>query len=179
MADAPVEAPVEQEETEGASPQKKKGLVLPLLLALVAAGAGGVVGTIVLGPAVAPWLAARAAESGKRSGGGGHGGGHGGEAQSMHQLENLVVNPAGSQGTRYLLISVAVEPEDPGMIEDLGAMDVPLRHEVLSILGAKTVEELADIEKRDALVEELKSGLARVVGDGVISRIYLPQYVIQ
>ncbi len=162
------------------TPGKKKGLVLPLLLALTAAAVGGAVGTVLLGPSLGPWLAARGSQDQGSSGGGGHGGGHGGGGgQRLHSLENLVVNPAGSQGTRYLLVSVAVEPKEPGMIEDLATLDVPLRHELLAILGAKTVEELSDIERREELVEELEEGLAHVVGEGVISRIYLPQYVIQ
>lgn len=169
----------QEEGGEDAAP-RKKGIVLPLLMALVASGAGGALGMTLLGPAVGPWLAARASQPKAEKGHGGHGGGHGGGGtQRLHNLENLVVNPSGSKGTRYLLVSVAVEPYDPGMVEELAALDVPLRHELLAILGSKTVEELSDIDQREGLVEELKEGLGHIVGEDVISRIYLPQYVIQ
>jgi len=94
-------------------------------------------------------------------------------------LDNLVVNPAGSEGTRYLLVSVAIEPEDAGMVPELAAMEVAFRHGLLGFLGSKTVQELTDISKREALVDELKLVMEKVAGKGVISRVYLPQYVIQ
>ncbi len=157
----------------------KPGLLIPLLLAFVALGLGAVLGLTLLGPAVAPALAARAESSGERGGSGGHGGGHGEPTATLHVLENLVVNPAGSEGTRYLLVSVAVEPAGPETVEDLAAMDVAFRHMLLTTLGSKTVPELTDIELRSRLVQELRDSLQSVAGPGTINRIYLPQYVIQ
>jgi flagellar FliL protein len=156
---------------------KKPGKMLPLVFALVAAGGGGALGTTFLGPAVAPALAARA----ENGGGGGHGGGgHGsGPVETFHLLDNLVVNPAESEGTRYLLVSIAIEPNDQNMVETLASLDVSFRHKLLTILGSKTVEELSDIGHRSALVDELKGALESLVGKGTIHRIYLPQYVIQ
>jgi len=169
----------EEEAVEAEAPPKKAGMILPLLLAVLASGAGGVVGMTLLGPPAGAWMAARASEGGGEKKGGGHGGGHGGGVETIHILDNLVVNPAGSEGTRYLLISVALEPVDPEMVEELAARDVALRDALLSFLGARTVDELADITKREDLVKEMKVALEHEVGQDVIYRIYLPQYVIQ
>ena len=173
MSEEPNEEILEEE-----APPKKPGLVVPLILALLAAGAGAAGGAMFLGPAVAPALAARAMDGGK-SKGGGHGGGHGEPAETLHVLENLVVNPASSEGTRYLLVSVAIEPVDQEMVEHLASMDVSFRHTLLTTLGAKTVEELSDISMRPKIVAELQDSLESVAGKGIIHRIYLPQYVIQ
>ena len=133
----------------------------------------------LMGPSVGSWMAERASEDGgkkkSRGGGGGHGGGG---TTSFHIIENLVVNPAGSEGIRYLLVSVALEPEDPAMVEELALMDVALRHSLLSYMGSKTVKDLTEIGAREALVEEMMIVLEHEVGEGVIHRIYLPQYVI-
>jgi len=158
---------------------KPRGLILPLFLALVAAGAGAFLGLTVLGPGVGPVLAARAVHGPSGSRGTGHGGGHGEDTGSLHVLENLVVNPAGSEGTRYLLVSVAIEPVDKGMVAQLSSMDVSLRHTLLTTLGGKTVRDLSDISKRPQIVAELERSLEGIVGQGLIKRIYLPQYVIQ
>ena len=175
MADNPEEEVVQEE-----TPSRKAGMILPVLLAVLASGIGGTVGVTLLGNPAGAWMAARAAEGGGKKKSGGHGGGHGGgAAPTLHILDNLVVNPAGSEGTRYLLISVAIEPEDPSLVEELAAMDVALRHGLLSFLGSKTVRELSDISSREALVEEMKASLSHEVGEDLIHRIYLPQYVIQ
>lgn len=167
----------EEEVVEGDPSPRKAGMVLPVLLAVLASGIGGTVGFTLLGSPVGSWMVARAEDAGKK--GGGHGGGHGSSAPTLHILDNLVVNPAGSEGTRYLLVSVAIEPEDPAMVEDLASLDVALRHGLLSFFGSKTVQELANIAARDDLVEEMKTLLSHEVGDELIHRIYLPQYVIQ
>ena len=175
MAENPEEEVIETE-----LPPKKAGMILPILLAVLASGIGGAVGVALLGPPTGAWMAAKASEEGGKKKSAGHGGGHGGGgAETIYILDNLVVNPAGSEGTRYLLVSVALEPVDPAMTEALASLDVALRHGLLSFLGAKTVQELADISARDALVEEMKVALEHEVGEGIIHRIYLPQYVIQ
>ncbi len=176
MADNPEEVQAE----EGEAPRKKAGMILPILLAVLASGIGGTLGMTALGPAVGGWMAANASEDGGKKKKGGHGGGHGGgAAATLHLLENLVVNPAESEGMRYLLISVAIEPQDPDLVEDIAAQDVAIRHVLLTFLGSKTVPELADIGERDALVEEMETLLAHELGEEMIHRIYLPQYVIQ
>ena len=170
----------EEEAPQGEAPSRKAGMVLPILLAVLASGIGGTVGMTLLGPPVGSWMATRAAEGGGKKKGGGHGGGHGGaSAPTLHILDNLVVNPAGSEGTRYLLVSIAIEPEAPGLVEDLAVLDVALRHGLISFLGSKTVQELADISAREDLVEEMKTILSHEMGEELIHRIYLPQYVIQ
>ena len=179
MAEELNEAAPDETVPEEETPDKKKGPILPLVFAVLAAALGGTLGVTLLGPALAPGLAARAESGGGSSRGGGHGATASGPAQTLHILENLVVNPAGSEGTRYLLVSVAIEPEDQGMIEDLAALEVSCRHTLLTTFGSKTVEELSNISSRPQLVEELRDSLESVVGKGIIHRIYLPQYVIQ
>lgn len=180
MAEEINEAAPDETVPEEETPDKKKGPILPLVFAVLAAAVGGTLGVTLLGPAVAPGLAARAESGGGSSrGGGGHGATASGPAETLHILENLVVNPAGSEGTRYLLVSVAIEPEDQGMIDGLAALEVSCRHTLLTTFGSKTVEELSNISLRPQLVEELRDSLESVVGKGIIHRIYLPQYVIQ
>ena len=50
---------------------------------------------------------------------------------------------------------------------------------VLAVLGAKHVEDLAEIANRERLKVELKRALDSLFGPGVVRRIYFPQFVIQ
>jgi flagellar basal body-associated protein FliL len=171
----------EEEVQEEDAPPRKAGMILPILLAVMASGIGGGVGMTLMGPSLGSWMAANASEDGGKKKSGGGGGGHGGAggASAYHVIENLVVNPAGSEGNWYLLVTVAIETEDPDMVAELAAMDVPLRHSLLSYLGSRTVQDLTEAGAMEALVEELKIVLTHEVGEIVLHRIYLPQYVIQ
>ncbi len=177
MADERPEKEAEEgQEEEGG---RKAGLLVPLLVALFALGVGGAMGTLFLGPGLAPMLVSDPSHEGEKGGGGHGGGGHGESASNIIEVENLVVNPAGTDGMRFLLVSVALELEDPSLVEEIAPRDVAIRDALILFFGRKTVDELAAVEGRKEMMAELKGTLEEVLGHGVIHRIYLPQYVIQ
>jgi flagellar FliL protein len=97
----------------------------------------------------------------------------------IYELENLIVNPASSQGTRFLVVTLAVELDGPVTAAELERREAEARDAILRILGAKTVAELSDIGARDTLKAELVDALEGVVRVGEVRRLYLPQFVIQ
>ena len=176
-------------ESQGAADAKKgprTGLIVAL--ALVGATLGGGVGTFVLAPKIvgaapAP-AAADSAEHGTAEEGedAEHGekadGGHG-AAGKIFKVENLIVNPAGSEGTRFLMTTVAFETGSEEADEKLRAREIEIRDRIIAILEAKTLATLTQPHARDSLKAELARSIAPVVGAKTRVRVYLPQYVIQ
>ena len=97
----------------------------------------------------------------------------------MYTIDNLVLNPAGSGGTRFLLLSIAFEMKDAGALEAIKARDAELRDAVLVTLGSKTVEQLSDMVSRDSLKVELRTATAKTLHTRGVRRVYFPQFVIQ
>ena len=159
-------------EEETSEEPRKKSVIFPILVVLICLATGGAVGAKGLGSTVGSVLADRAA-----NGGGGHGGE--GEPAALHVVDNLVVNPAGSGGGRFLLTSIALEAVSPEERAVLAARDVELRDAMILVLGSKTVMELHDISRRSSIAGELLEAVERVVGDHVVSRLFIPQFVIQ
>lgn len=179
MAEAAEERRPEEGTDEEGAQKKPRGIIRVLGILLVAIGlaGGGALGATFLGPAVGAKMAGGAE---KEADGGGHGAAAAEEpASDLHVIENLVVNPAGTEGTRFLLVSVAVAPRKPLTVETLAGMDLGLRDALIRVLGAKSVEELVSIADRDALVEELMTAIEKVTGPDTIEQVLLPQYVIQ
>jgi len=160
----------DQEEQEG---RERGGRITLLVITLLGLGVGSAVGMKALGPALGTAQAARAPDPSEQRDEGG------GTPSALHMIDNLVVNPAHSGGTRFLLTSIAVEVKDPGDLDLLVQRDVGLRDALIVTLGAKTVDELTDIGNRAEIADEIFHALAKVVGDDVIRRIYIPQFVIQ
>jgi flagellar FliL protein len=100
-------------------------------------------------------------------------------APSVHLLENLVLNPAGSGGSRFLLLSVAIETSSANTVTEFQARDAELRDIVLTALGSKTVDELTDISTREGIKAELLSAIGARFGKSVVKRLYFPQFVVQ
>jgi flagellar FliL protein len=97
-------------------------------------------------------------------------------------IDNLVLNPAESGGQRFLLLTIAFELKDAAALEEMKARDAELRDAVLQSVGAKSVEYLADMARRDSLKAELRGVAGKLFPDArkpVVRRIYFPQFVIQ
>ncbi len=97
---------------------------------------------------------------------------------SVLKIENLIVNPAGTEGSRFLMASVAFEFDDPKVEEMLRANDIAIRDQVISVLENQSMEMLTRPGARDSLRSQLAAVIAPYAEDAEM-RVYLPQFVIQ
>jgi flagellar protein FliL len=98
----------------------------------------------------------------------------------IYMIEDMVLNPAGSQGTRFLMVSVAFEVKDNGATARLAERDAQVRDRILGVLAAKTVPELvAPDSAREAIRIEIRDSTARLFPRGTVRRVFLPKFVIQ
>ena len=185
-----------------AAPSKPK---LPMLIGMVAVGLaiGGGTGAAFIGPMVAkkmgkdPAALVAAAKAHDDEGGDGEHADEGGEeshaeedggkekkegegeAAAVHLLENLVLNPAGSGGSRFLLLSVAIEVGEAKAAESFKTRDAELRDIILTALGTKSTEELTDISRRESFKEEVVVAIKGRFGKKSVKSLYFPQFVVQ
>ena len=170
------------------------GFVVPLALVLTGLGGGGFVGAKVVGPKLTAGFsqgmttAEVAAHGGPKKPGeatadGEHGEGKAGEhsttATQIYTISDLVLNPAGSGGTRFLMMSVAFDVRDSSAVEMLKQRDAEIKDAVLALVGARTVEELAEVSEREPLKLEINALVTRIVKKNLIKRVIFPQFVIQ
>ena len=163
---------------------RKPGMMLviaSLVGGLVIGGAGG---AFALGPVLAKKFAApQTKEAAASEDKGDEHGAEKGEAKAgntVHMMENLVLNPAGSNGTRFLMAAIAAEVKDEKVNQEMTARDSELRDAVLRILGAHTVDELAEMSIRETLKKMVTDSLnSRLASKTAVKRVYFPQFVIQ
>lgn len=102
-----------------------------------------------------------------------------GAAPMIYTLNDLVLNPAQTAGTRFLMASVALELRDSTARRGVEARDAEVRDVILRTLGSKTIAELANIAQRDSLRDELQGKITSKLSPGAVLRVYFPQFVIQ
>lgn len=164
----------DQEEEERRPEVKRKGGVMILLVAALVGIAGGTgLGSQLIGPGIGARMAAGSSGAADQEGGGDRGSG------SLTVFDAMVVNPAESNGKRFLLLSVAADLGEQNEAEVLGDRDFELRDAMLRVLGSLTVEELSAMENRERIVAELTLAIDDVLGPGTVLRLFLPQWVIQ
>ncbi len=98
---------------------------------------------------------------------------------SFYEVENIIINPAQSQGGRYLMINVGFESDKEVVLTELENKEVVIRDRVIKMLGEFTVPELSDIDRRSFLKDTLLSSVNAVLKDGEVRRLYFTQYVLQ
>jgi flagellar FliL protein len=186
MSSAPAASP-----DAPAAPSKAK---LPMLIGMVAVGLalGGGTGAAVVGPMVAKkmgkvyTLKAVADSASHGEGEAAAEGEHGAEGKEgaagaipVLVLDNLVLNPAGSGGAHFLLLTVAIEVGNAAASASFTARDAELRDIVLTSLGSKTTEQLTDISARDQFKTEIQQAIDEHFGKKSVKRLYFPQFVVQ
>lgn len=98
----------------------------------------------------------------------------------VYSISDLVLNPAQSGGTRFLMLSVAFDMKDSTGVELLKQRDAEIKDAVLALVGAKTVEQLSEVTAREPLKAEIKDLVAKIVKKKkIIKRVSFPQFVIQ
>lgn len=97
----------------------------------------------------------------------------------LHIVEDIIVNPAGTAGTRFLNATVALEYRDTVVGEELSEKDVQLRDILIGIFVAKTLEELDGQNDKENLRKEIQEKVNAVLKSGKVSRVYFTNFVMQ
>ena len=147
---------------------------LPIIAAAGALLVGVAAGMFVIAPRL-PGAAPAAAEAEA-----GAGEGKEGEAQKkvLFELQNVIVNPAGSQGQRFIVATVAFEVASEQIRNVLHESETQIRDAVTGVLEKKTVDELLAVGARDSL----RSAFAEVVKPylkGAKVQVFIPQFLVQ
>ncbi|MBS3984546.1 MAG: flagellar basal body-associated FliL family protein [Selenomonadales bacterium] len=100
----------------------------------------------------------------------------------------LVVSPGGDFTVnlldpgmrRYLRVNISLQHlSSRALTEELVAREPEVRHAVIKVLRAKTVEDLTTTEKVETLRQELLSALNAVLERGDITNLFFVDFVIQ
>jgi flagellar FliL protein len=157
------------ETDEAAAPAKGKRGVLILAIAGVAVGAAaglfGIAPVLVSRRANAPATARKPVEAPSTS--------------VNHAVENLVLNPAGSNGTRFLMVTATFQLKDAAAEVVMKEHEAEVRDHILALLGKKTVEELTDIAQRERIKTETLDAVSPLFPKGSVLKVFFPQFVIQ
>jgi len=97
----------------------------------------------------------------------------------IYTIDNIIVNPAGSGGERFVKTSVALELGEAKLDQELSKRDVQLRDILIGIFSSKTIEELTNSAKREDLREEVKQRINSLLVGGKIKNVYFTDLVIQ
>jgi flagellar FliL protein len=105
--------------------------------------------------------------------------GHENALGTIDLVSDLVVNPAGTDGTRYLCTTVALETIVPEVSEEIKSREAQIRDVLIEILSRRSIGDLADLAARDQLRNEIRVGVNGLLTSGEVVGVYFSNFVLQ
>jgi len=160
------QAPTTEADVTDAAPKGKRTVII---LAVAGIALGVAAGLFGVGPVLAKRRASAPAVKHDETP----------TATVTHAIENLVLNPAGSGGTRFLMVTAAFEVRDAGAEQRMRDHEAEVRDRILSLLSKKTVDELTDVNSRESIKKQVLDAVSPLFAKGDVVKVFFPQFVIQ
>jgi flagellar FliL protein len=106
--------------------------------------------------------------------------GHGEVSQSLvYAVKDIVVNPAGTGGTRFLSVSFGFELGSPEVVAEFEEREPVVRDALITILSSKTVAQLTDAKEKEIARYQIKKRLEQLLNTDEIAGVYYTDFVLQ
>jgi flagellar FliL protein len=97
----------------------------------------------------------------------------------MVMVDDIIVNPAGTGGTRFLSASIGFEISSKESVERFNKRLPIIRDALISILGSKTLEQLSDAKEKEIARYQIRKRIAQLLETEEIAGVYFTDFVLQ
>jgi len=97
----------------------------------------------------------------------------------MIEIKEFVVNIIGTDTPHYVKASLSLELDKDSTVDEVNRRMPQIRDTILLIISNKTPEEVLDVQGKNQVKAELKSGINAFLKTGKINNIYLTDFVVQ
>jgi len=98
---------------------------------------------------------------------------------AIYEIQDMVINPNETEGMRYLVVSMGVQLNNQGSLEDVQRNEVIIKDAVNTLLSQKTVQQLQDVESRMTLKQEVGVVINSILDDNAVRNVFFTKYVMQ
>lgn len=106
--------------------------------------------------------------------------GHGESAKSLvYNIDDIVINPAGTGGTRFLSASFAFELESEETAAEFEAREAIIRDALITILSSKTIAQLTDVKQKEITRYQIKKRISDILNTEEVAGVFYTDFVLQ
>jgi|GEM_PF-407790 flagellar basal body-associated protein FliL len=98
---------------------------------------------------------------------------------NIYMIRDIIVNPAGTGGTRFLSTTVGFQIQNSKTSTILSEQDAVVRDALITILSSQTIPELGDFRQREKLRQLIRQRVQRLLGTDDIAGVYFTEFVLQ
>lgn len=100
-------------------------------------------------------------------------------AAGVLELDNIIVNPADTDGLRFLMATIAIDLGDKDLVEEMQDRSYEVRDRVTAVLEGQSMDMLTAPGARDSLRVLIATAIAPLLEGRLIVDVFIPYLVIQ
>lgn len=105
---------------------------------------------------------------------------NGEKAESIiYAIKNIVINPAGTGGSRFLSVSFGFQLESKQLEEEFTQKEPIIRDALITIMSSKTVAELTDSRQKEICRYQIKKRVSELMHTDELDGVYYTDFVLQ
>ena len=96
-----------------------------------------------------------------------------------YSIENLIINPAESEGERYLLISITFEMNNSTALSQIERKKAQIVDRINTLLSQRTVSQVKSINDRIEIKKEIIMVINELLNQKAVRNLYFTKFVMQ
>jgi flagellar FliL protein len=97
----------------------------------------------------------------------------------FYSMEPIIVNPADSNGERYLKAKISLETHDQEVQKEIEKRLPQIKNQINIVLSSKTILQMQTNESRERLRREIQNRVNGLLVSGQIYNVYFEEFVYQ
>jgi flagellar FliL protein len=97
----------------------------------------------------------------------------------VHSVDEIIVNPAGTSGRRFLKVGVTFELEGEGVVAEMTARNPQIRDLLIREFSSRGLEEAVDPVLREEIRESILAKVNDLLVNGRALNLYFTDYIVQ
>ncbi|MFH2037154.1 MAG: flagellar basal body-associated FliL family protein [Candidatus Zixiibacteriota bacterium] len=159
--------------------KKSSPILMYAIIAVVMIAAGYFVGQFMSGSSSGGEKTAQVEEE---SGHGNNDSGKDGNTKAktdIYMMEDIIVNPSGTGGTRFLSVSIGFEIGSESTKSLLESREAIIKDALLTILGSKSIQQLSDAREKEITRFQIRKRISQLLGVEDLNAVYFTDFVLQ
>jgi len=96
----------------------------------------------------------------------------------LYSVDDMIVNPAGTNGDQLLLTSIAFDLASPEAEKIIKEKEIVVKDMIISVLSSKTIVQLNNTLYKDTLRAEISKKLQTNLPQIKVNKVYFSKYII-
>ena len=105
--------------------------------------------------------------------------GHSSTGQFIYAIDEIIINPANTNGRKFLLTALAFDLATEENRAKLEEKDFLVKDMVISVISSKSTAFLSDVSLRDSLRSEIAHKVEGFLPNVKINKVYFSKWIVQ